>query len=200
LVDDVRGVWQYAVPFVAIANGDSYSKASWGVSLGKGQSSYVFKSLVSEPIETDVQSISPWLLLGTFTHNNNPIADTDYILVTIELNLKLSMVVDSNLVAKKFNYIFCHTETPNGDSDPRDIVAINQPSAGFFSIDNVLYTMELSFWFEGEPTTILYTDENKSTVSFLYGRISSEIKPVAEPSTIFLFSSGLICILYKSKK
>jgi hypothetical protein len=190
-VSDVDGGWQNSIPSVTITNGDPTSTASWGTSTGYGRSSYVFTALIPPPQSVVLPpSPSAWIQLGNFTHNNMPVTGTS--LDSIDLSLTIDFTIDGSVFNKTFIYSFDHTETPNSGSDPRDIVKINPPSSGVFSLDGVLYTLELSFWLNNSPTGTFYTNENASNIAAIYGRFTSENTPVPEPISMILFGTGIV--------
>jgi hypothetical protein len=200
-VSDVVSSWQNSIPPappIIISNGDPTSTASWGTSTGFGPSSYVFTHTIPPDVSVVVPpSPSALFKLGNFTHNNNTI-DAPF-LESIDLSLALNFTIDSNPFNETFIYTFDHNETSNS-SDPvasQDIVTIIPPSSGTsFSVDGVLYTLELSFLLDNSPTNQFRTFENQANEAAIFGRFISETEtnPIPEPISMILFGTGSMLI------
>lgn len=209
-ISSVTGSWMNPNPAgVTITNGADMSRVSWGIPIGSGsQSSYVFDSDVPPPLSVEVPpTVTPWLDLGNFTHNNFPINPPS--LNSIELSLVLSMLVDGAPVSQSFLYTLTHNETSNvgpcafpGVTTCPDQVTISSPSSGTFVAGGVRYTLELRFSRDGGATVLdqFITEENRANTADLFGRFTSELVPIPEPASMGLIGLGLAGLLLAKRK
>ncbi|MCZ2078912.1 MAG: THxN family PEP-CTERM protein [Bryobacterales bacterium] len=210
-VSSVTGSWMNPNPAgVTISNGADVSTVSWGIPIraGGSQSSYVFDSDVPPPLSVEVPpTVTPWLDLGNFTHNNFPIRPPS--LNSIELSLVLSMMVDGTPISQSFLYTLTHNETNNvrpcaypGTTICPDQVSISAPSGGTFVAGGVRYTLELRFSRDGGATVLdqFITEENRANTADLFGRFTSELVPIPEPTSMGLIGLGLAGLLLVKRK
>ena len=148
------------VDFKYNTDGDSYfEKIDWGTD--SGRSSYVFTdntALVGSG-GTNVDPGTPFVV-GTFTHNNFPIAIGTSI-TTAHLQVTFNLLIGGQLVHIDHTIEFGHDETDNSLPDPRDIVTIlNGTGQIVIPVGGQDYT--LSFQFDGGLSQIK-TAENAQT-------------------------------------
>ena len=192
--------------------------ASWGVSTGLGQSSYVFDARDTPFLEEADQAF----YLGQFKHYNMPIQAP--FLTSIDLRLRGDLTVtnfsgvDELFSNVQFVFEFKHWETPNSD-DPcanggangsginkygcADRVTIESlPGNEVFTVDGDMITMEIiGFGLGHNPTTIVdefWTKEKKKNKAKLYAFFSATpgggSTSMREPAALGLFGLGLIAL------
>ncbi len=197
-VQSVTGTWQNAkeadgtLPSNFSSSGGG-STIHWGFpSNGDNNSGYVFTSLA--PIN-NVALDTPFAI-GTFTHLNFPI--TGDALVSVDLKVVESLLIDNVLTTFNATYNFLHDETPNvgGGNCCPDVVTFqnNISTLGTFLINGQTYTIGL-VGFSTSPNGPLLsqfvTTEGRSNTATLYAQISNPQVFVPEPSTYLLLASLL---------
>ncbi|MBF4432721.1 hcalcium-binding protein, partial [Vibrio anguillarum] len=129
----------------------------WGTSAGYGQSGYGF-------IDNDSGlagniALNELVQLGTFTHYNYPIYDS---ITGATLDVTFS-VTDAygRVTPVTITVNFAHNETPNNQSDPRDIITIESQSVTF-EFEGKMYTVEVLGFVDknGNVINSIKTDEN----------------------------------------
>lgn len=206
VVDYVESGWSnanptancgYGMPCITNQTGSGADTIFWGIPANPegNRSGYSFTPVAAgAPI-----SLDEYFLLGTFVHNNYVIYDYN-LLQTANLDVSLSVA------NQRLNYSFAirHDETvnvqypcPYGDTAPcGDMVRVSTLNfSSNFLFDGVWYALEiagLSPQIGGTPSTSFFSDENQSNTGYLYGRLVAQSAPVPEPSSIILFSAGLV--------
>lgn len=169
---------------------------SWGNPVSSNspgdQSSYVFDG--NGGVEVD-ETTSQVFKLGTFTHNNFPIAPADFLGATLTLNLDID-----GQVMQDFTFDFAHNETPNSSPcDPQgaticpDVVdipsAIGQETISYNGKTFKLQILGFSDTIDGPKVTQFITEEGLSNQTMLFGQLKPE--PVPEPLTILGSATAL---------
>ncbi|WP_254917497.1 VCBS domain-containing protein, partial [Vibrio sp. V05_P4A8T149] len=140
----------------------------WGTSAGYGQSGYGF-------IDNDSGlagniALNELVQLGTFTHYNYPIYDS---ITGATLDVTFS-VTDAygRVTPVTITVNFAHNETPNNQSDPRDIITIESQSVTF-EFEGKMYTVEVLGFVDknGNVINSIKTDENASNQFDLVAKI-----------------------------
>jgi len=182
---------------------------SWGIpaTTGGGQSGYVYNQAGLPAFSVAPETI---FLIGQFTHNNFPIqAGTSITAATLDVSVDMTIPADglgTANVFKTFTYNFDHWETPNGDNPcanggPNnagvnvngcaDRVSIGVTPNQVFTINDVMYTLQLGFSNDGGLTLVneFWTAENQANSASLYGRFTTNVIP--EPGFYGLLGIGL---------
>ncbi|MBG0756540.1 hcalcium-binding protein [Vibrio cidicii] len=140
----------------------------WGTSAWNGQSGYGF-------IDNDSGlagniALNELVQLGTFTHYNYPIYDS---ITGATLDVTFS-VTDAygRVTPVTITVNFAHNETPNNQSDPRDIITIESQSVTF-EFEGKMYTVEVLGFVDknGNVINSIKTDENASNQFDLVAKI-----------------------------
>ena len=167
---------------------------SWGnpVNTSSDQSSYVFDG--NGGVEVD-ETMFQVFKLGTFTHNNFPITQGDFLGATLTLNLDID-----GQVSQGFTFDFAHNETPNRiPCDPQgstvcpDVVdipsAIGEETISYNGKTFKLQILGFSDTIDGPKVTQFITEERLSNQTMLFGQLKPE--PVPEPLTILGSATAL---------
>ena len=213
---NVLATWYDGVPVANVTyagNSSTAPTARWGVpASAAGQSGYNF-NVAALPINfLAPPSPSPTLVVGTFTHLNNPInAGTS--ITAISLRITADVAVDGTPVTGgnvEFNTNFTHNETPNTANPCADggtngvgvnvngcadlVIANFSPVSENFLVGADLYTLRvLGFSLTPDgllPFTNFWTTENSNNNAFLLANVS--LTTVPEPGSLALLGLGLI--------
>ena len=214
--DDTPGV-QVGDPAVTPAGAAAVTRVSWGVPPGVGnpQSSYVFSAInqpslpnIGGPIPVNPPAVTPYFVLGSFTHNNF-VVDNPY-LTSVKLDVILSFDVDGvNTGPHTFTFLFNHTETPNViekaipvcpflttvGEECTDRVVLNGTAPQNIVIGGVTFTLDLSLQVGGSPVSQFITREGFANTADVVARFSSASTPgIPEPATVAMLGSALLLI------
>ncbi len=187
-VTSISGIWT-DVDGGRNVQGIGTSSISWGYTNGS-QSGYIFEpTSVAFPIEFGTP-----FELGTFTHNNFPIALRSGI-SGATLDTSFNFLIKGTEVSHSMSYDFLHNETYNASPGCCDdiVTAVNNiPSMNTFFVNGTEYQLDiLGFKVDGgEVLDFFQTVERKSNEAKLYAKVT-EI-PIPEPSTYLLLSSFLL--------
>lgn len=198
---DIDGVWSAAkLSDGSAPAGVGTSSMAWGVpASGKTKSGYRFAA--GEPA-SDLVKDTPFSF-GLFSHENFPIYGNS--LVSAELSLTFSLLVDGVAKSLDATYKFKHIETPNvgGGNCCNDFVEFLTGDVVFDEIDigGVKYTFKLDGFVgaDGKLVNLFSTEENKSNSARLIGRFTTvdpsidppEPSPVPLPLPAALLGFGL---------
>lgn len=187
----VGGTWGQATPN-GTANGLGTSKITWGQQFENyGLSSYNFA-----PNSPTSPNANENFLLGTFTHDNQPIYEPW--LTSATLNVKITGNISGSPFETLLNFNFAHNETPNVGWPLccDDIVSLsNNPSVqSLLKIGDITYFLTFYGYFSSTadkltPLGAFKTVENFSNNAYLFGSYSLVQTPV--PAALPLFASGL---------
>lgn len=198
---DIAGVWSAAkLSDGSAPAGVGTSSMAWGVpASGNTKSGYTFTA--GAPA-TDLVQDTPFSF-GLFSHENFPIFGSS--LVTAELSLTFSLLVDGVANSLDATFKFKHTETPNigGGNCCNDLVQFLTGDVVFDEIDigGVKYTFKLDGFVgaDNKLVSLFSTEENKSNTARLVGRFTTvdpsteppEVSPVPLPLPAALLGFGL---------
>ncbi|WP_137822628.1 Ig-like domain-containing protein, partial [Pseudomonas sp. D(2018)] len=156
---------------------DSYSdKLTWGT--GSNPSGYVFAD--NEALRASGPSLPDSdFKLGTFTHNNFPVSGTS--LGTVDLVVKLTVMIDGVPTTIEHTVRLQHTETPNSGATQNpandDIIRLdNSTLVKQFTVGNRTFEFEIKGFLDpstGNVVTTIYTTENASSSFDLYAVVKS---------------------------
>jgi hypothetical protein len=167
---------------------------SWGnpANTSSDQSSYVFDG--NGGVEVDDTTFQVFKL-GTFTHDNFPITQGDFLGATLTLNLDID-----GQVSQGFTFDFAHNETlneipcdPQGSTVCPDVVdipsAIGEETISYNGKTFQLQILGFSDTIDGPKVTQFITEEGMSNQTMLFGQLKPE--PVPEPLTILGSATAL---------
>jgi hypothetical protein len=170
-------------------NGTNVATLPWGDPPPGGgpQSSYAFDGASNFMVDVPPTAQA---ILGTFTHNNNPIADPGEELLSTSLRVTLDIIIDAmNLGSFSFDFDFDHNETTNtGMGCCNDIVTITNLSelSQDFLVNGVVYTISiLGFQIGGDEFS---TVEGQANTANLLVQVSA----IPLPGALTLFAAGLV--------
>ncbi|UFQ96574.1 retention module-containing protein [Pseudomonas wenzhouensis] len=160
---------------------DSYTdKISWGSGSSSSKSSYTFQD--NEGLRASGQILTDSdFKIGTLTHNNLPLGSSDAVMKTVDLVVKLNVVIDGVSTTITHVVKLTHTETPNDKTpashpDNDDIIELaNSQLAQTFTIGDRTYELEIKGFLDknGDLVSKIYTTEQAATSYDLYAVIKS---------------------------
>lgn len=207
-LQDVTGTWSDATGTPTNLTGLGTSSVSWGVpfySPNGYKSGYDFVGQSSDAIAADTDFV-----LGTFTHNNNPIVSGGSI-SGVKLAVSFTVSFDGS-PKQAFNSLFdfSHWETnnyasqcANGGANGQGVNAngcadrvtatMNPSVTQEFTFGNQIYTLTLSgFLRDGLPFTEFWTMEDASNSALLMASFSvRDLPPVPLPATGLLLGGAI---------
>ncbi|MGE0409188.1 MAG: THxN family PEP-CTERM protein [Amphiplicatus sp.] len=202
---NITGAWSNSTgvspgTFTVTGNGTSTATLAWGnpVPSSGPKSSYVFGAASNTNVNVPPNA---QLTLGTFTHNNFPIANPGPELESTVLTVAMNIAVDGNPQGL-FNFVFNfdHDETANvgGGNCCNDIVTItNSGLSQNFSVNGLLYTVSiLGFQVGGNIVGAFSTVEGQANNANLIAVVSA----VPIPGAIPLFLAGLAGLGYSLRR
>jgi len=201
-INSAYGYWESSDPAVL---GVGSSLIQWGTDAGYGLSGYQYDAPTT-PFEADVDTN---FVLGTFTHQNNPISGNPADDLNTA-NLLVQISVDGVSDAIDLIFSFEHWETPNranpcangeahgvgvnsnGCAD-RVIATFNEASVSSFILDGIEYTLSFSGLMHGsELLDEFWTRERQDNSAQLIGHLTAEEIPQTPlPASSLLLLGGL---------
>lgn len=209
--------WQVALPpgTATIVDGDPLDTIRWPIGASP-QSGYDFlRTLVVPHVEAvNPPPVTPWFQIGTFTHHNQPVfASITSVQLALDFNLAVEAPSGSGYgpaFNENFVFLFTHEETSNAPpcaygpvgGPCNDRVTISGAGTTFFNVGGTNYTLELSFAdvAGGPAQTSFITQENASNTTNLFGRFSSEVNAVPEPSFYGVMSIGIAGLFFVARR
>lgn len=190
-VTDIEGTWT-SVDGGRNIQGVGTSSISWGFTNGT-QSGYIFEPT---PVAFPIEFGTPFEL-GTFTHNNFPIALRSGI-SGATLDTSFDFIINGTPVSSSTSFDFLHNETFNSSPGCCDdiVTAVNNiPSMNNFFVNGREYQLDiLGFRVDGgDLLDYFQTKERQSNVAKLFAQVNEV--PIPEPSTYLLLSSFLLVAL-----
>ena len=186
--------------FLVVSGNDVGGEAyfNWGTCGGSNcNNQFMFDGTGSDGLPLWSTSDETPFVIGDFSYRNGSVQNANGN-VTVDLAVALSISTPLAL-NQNFNFSFHIVNTPNNHQDPEDnadhVVVNSVFSNTLFNYLGVNYTLQL-LGFSSDNGATIRTDftslEGQTALAKVYGKITSDVSGVPEPTGVALLAAGLL--------